>query len=441
MSTEIQSSQIPDTWVSVDWRLQEAFDLGTLPRDLLICGAAGTGKTWGILRFIHCLCKEYPSLRILFARATRAALTESVLVTYEQEILPRTNDQAMASNCQRRVRQNYRYPNGSEIVCGSLDKPNKILSTAWDFVFINETIEATEDAWEALKSRMSRPGRRARFGYLIGDTNPGHPSHWLKQRCDSGITTLWDTRHEANPAMHDGDGWTAAGRKYLAQLDTLTGTRRKRLRDGLWAVGEGLWFDAFDPDKHVSDVAEFDPALPAYLAADPGVTTGAVWFQMRQIEGQWLVTVFGDYLSEGLTAEANAQAMLRMTADLMGEHRTERNYCDPAGGARNPIGPTVIETYRKAGLHFVPWSKANPSVSDGLQFLEGLINPIGGPPRLYVHPRCRRLIDAFASYKRAKRADQWMDYPEDPQHPAEDMIDALRGGCYARRSRNVLKIA
>jgi hypothetical protein len=36
-------------------------------------------------------------------------------------------------------------------------------------------------------------------------------------------------------------------------------------------------------------------------------------------------------------------------------------------------------------------------------------------------------VQAFKGYARAKRQAQWQDYPEDPQHPHEDMIDPIRG--------------
>jgi len=408
----------------VDIRLWRALKTGTLPRDLLVCGPAGTGKTFGLLRFLHCLCRDNDGLRVLIVRQERASLSESVLVTYEQGILPLDKMEAMAIGVQRKYRSHYRYPSGSEIVLGGLDKASKILSTEWDFVFLNESIEATEDSWETLLSRMNRPGRSTKLGYLIGDTNPGHPNHWLKARCDAGRTTLWETLHEANPVMYDGQGWTDAGRQYLDALDKLTGTRRQRLRLGLWAVGEGLWFDSFDPAKHVTEAADYDPHLPVYLGVDPGVHTGAVAFQCNGER----VTVFADYLSEGLTAEENAA---RITATLEGRPLA-KGYCDPAGGARNPIGPTVLDVYRKAGLPLIPWAATNPSVADSLENVERRLNPIGGVPLLTIHPRCKSLINAFLSYRRAKRAEQWMDYPADPQHPAEDLIDALRGGLYAR---------
>jgi hypothetical protein len=63
--------------------------------------------------------------------------------------------------------------------------------------------------------------------------------------------------------------------------------------------------------------------------------------------------------------------------------------------------------------------------------VESLLNPAEGPPRLTIHPRCEILIQAFENYRRARVGGQWRDWPEDPQHPHEDLIDALRGGIKA----------
>ncbi len=48
---------------------------------------------------------------------------------------------------------------------------------------------------------------------------------------------------------------------------------------------------------------------------------------------------------------------------------------------------------------------------------------------LQIHPRCLALKAAFQNYarKRTGRGD-WLDEPADPQHPHEDLMDALRGG-------------
>jgi DNA polymerase III delta prime subunit len=410
----------------VDVRLREALESGTLPKDLLICGPAGTGKTYAILTALHTLLADYRGLRALICRQTRASLTESSLVTLEQEVLPADGMERIAADVLRRVRQAYTYPSGSELVVGGLDNPTRVLSTAWDFIFVNEAIEISEEVWESLGSRLNRPGRDPRFGFLVGDTNPGNPAHWLLSRVKAGRTALWDTAHEANPALHDGRGWTPAGKAYRARLDGLSGTRRARLRDGLWAVGEGLWFDAFDPGRVVTtEAAEYDPSRPVYLAIDPGVFTGAVLFQASGDREHRRANVIADYLAEGRSAAANAAALLALVAERSGG-RLDAAYADPAGGARTAIGPTVADEYRRAGLRLHRWPLA--PVADGLELVESCLHR----GQLTIHPRCEHLTRAFGGYVRARRQNQWMDYPEDPQHPHEDVMDALRGGLFAR---------
>jgi hypothetical protein len=192
----------------------------------------------------------------------------------------------------------------------------------------------------------------------------------------------------------------------------------------------GVWFTDYG-DANITAAAEYDPTLPAHVSIDSGVFTGAVYFQFRDGKNGPLINVFDDYLAEGQSAETNATAILAQLRARCGEAR-RRVSTDSSGGARNPVGPTVIAEYERAGLRgergIEQWPKYPGCVADGLQLIEALVKSSDGSVSLAVHPRCRRLDSAFRSYARAQRAGQWMDYPADPQHPAEDLIDALRGG-------------
>ena len=95
-----------------------ALESGTLPKQLLISGPAGTGKTFAILTLLHCLASDYPGLAILICRQTRVSLTDSALATFEREILPLDEAEHVASGPARLNRHSYKYPNGSEIVLG-----------------------------------------------------------------------------------------------------------------------------------------------------------------------------------------------------------------------------------------------------------------------------------------------------------------------------------
>jgi hypothetical protein len=189
---------------------------------------------------------------------------------------------------------------------------------------------------------------------------------------------------------------------------------------------DGLWFPGFDAARHVSEAAEFDPSLPVHLAIDSGVFTGAVFFQVGRSARVEEVRVFADYLAEARSAEANARAILEV-AGTRCNGRLDLISTDPAGGSRNPVGPTVIAEYERVGLRPLRrWPTG--SVADGLALVESFVQPADGPARLAIHPRCSDTIRAFEGYRRARRAGQWQDHPEDPQHPHEDLIDALRGG-------------
>jgi hypothetical protein len=195
---------------------------------------------------------------------------------------------------------------------------------------------------------------------------------------------------------------------------------------------EAAWFPNFQLDTHVSEDAEFVPNLDVHLAVDTGVFTGAVFFQVISKQmGHGLVDqvrVFADYLSEGKSAEANARA-IRDLAVTRCNGRLQKSTTDPAGNSRNAIGLTVLAEYARSGLILNAWPLGK--VADGLALLDSFVTPSVGPSQLQVHPRCVSLIQAMQCYRRAKRGGQWLDRPDDPQHPYEDLVDALRGGLLA----------
>jgi hypothetical protein len=195
----------------------------------------------------------------------------------------------------------------------------------------------------------------------------------------------------------------------------------------------GVWYSMFDESSHVGTAAKFMPNWPVHLAIDPGVHTGAIWFQaVPRLDGRGhRVTVFADYFAEGLSAESNARAMVEQSRRLCGIGMDRiRVSMDPAGNARTAVGPTVRGEYERAGCQGWNGLESWPvsPKADGLQLVEALLRSADGSVNLTIHPRCRRLITALRCYTRARRADQWMDYPEDPQHPHEDLVDPLCGG-------------
>jgi len=240
-----------------------------------LAGPAGTGKSRGILEKLHLIAEKYPNCRILICRKTRESLSEAALFTYEAMVLPVGHP--CLDGAKRSHRQSYEYPNGSSINVAGLDKPQKIMSTEYDIIYVQEAIECEESDFDFLGTRL-RNGV-VPYQQLLFDCNPDSPSHWLYQNALSGKYIMYDTEHEDNPrwfetAPHTTTApnyefphqskissligrWTDAGLKYIARLDGLSGARKLRLRYGKWAASEGQIYDNFNATIHLRD--HFNP--------------------------------------------------------------------------------------------------------------------------------------------------------------------------------------
>lgn len=224
-------------------------------REVLLVGPAGTGKSRVALEKLNMSALLNPGMRGLIVRKTLVSLGSTALVTWRKFVVP----EAMASGTVSfygggpQEPAGYRYDNGSFIGIGGMDRPMKVMSSEWDIIYCMEATELDIDDWEALLTRL----RNWVISYqqLMADCNPSHPTHWLKARSDNGKVRSIESRHRDNPMLFNQETNlpTEQGKQYLAILDGLTGVRRLRLLDGLWAAAEGLIYEGYDPAIHLVD--------------------------------------------------------------------------------------------------------------------------------------------------------------------------------------------
>ena len=98
-----------------------------------------------------------------------------------------------------------------------------------------------------------------------------------------------------------------------------------------------------------------------------------------------------------------------------------------ASTARTSIGPAAFNEYARVFGERITERWPSHQVVDGLDQMELMLGG-SNEPRILIHPRCTHLVQAFQTYRRAERGGEFLDTPLDPQHPAEDLMDALRGG-------------
>jgi hypothetical protein len=251
--------------------------------EVLVSGPAGTGKSRGCLekmlgcalaggRYEDGVLVEPSEFRGLMLRKTLKSLTSTTLETWRKRV---AKEAIRAGVCKyyggsASEPAQYKFTNGAAVVIGGMDNPDKIMSSDYDLIFVDEATQLSLDDWQACTTRL-RNGAIS-FQQLIGACNPDRPTHWAMERQKTGTLRVLYSKHWENPVyfdrlspedtvtdtdtveVHGGIRYrrTPAGDAYIGgKLAKLTGVRKLRLLDGKWVAAEGLVYESWDPAVHV----------------------------------------------------------------------------------------------------------------------------------------------------------------------------------------------
>lgn len=364
--------------------------------EILMSGAAGTGKSVAALMKIHLTCLNTPNVRALIVRKTHASLAASTLVTFRQKVAA----EAIAARIvyfyggSAQEPAAFRYSNGSVIVVGGLDRATRLLSTEYDLCFVDEAIETTAEDLDTIVTRL-RNGRISRQ-QLIMATNPGAPTHHLKQRANAGRCQLLYSQHEDNPRLYAAGEWTEYGRAYLERLDSLTGARYQRMRWGKWVAAEGLVFESWDPAVHLVDPFPVPAEWTRWWSIDLGYVNPTV-VQCWAEDGDGRLYLYREFYRTKVLVEDHARRILREVTRCVqccktrvGSHQC--GTCDQCVTEWTEPKPRAIITDHDAEdratleRHLrMSTTAAHKGVSDGIQAVQARLKTAGdGKPRLFI---------------------------------------------------------
>lgn len=368
--------------------------------EILIEGPAGTGKTRAVLQKLHWVCEKYPLARILILRDYRIALNETVLVTYESKVLPENHPAKMAGGS-RGHRQRYDYPNGSEIVLGGLDQPERYMSGEYDIIYLAEGTDVKEEGKYEMALTRLRNGR-VPYQQAIVDCNPVGPGHWLNQRPDrqrdndAPVMVRLLSRHTDNPRITD---------EYLSVLRSLSGVRRQRLFEGKWVAAEGLIYD-FERTRHVK-VLDTQYWPRTIVGCDDGTHNPFAMLRAR-IGGDGQIHIEREFYHD---------ASQHGGKGLLEAQKVEAGRSISTGAESIEIDPAAAGlklAYRSAGF---PVRDADNDVIAGISRVADRF----GHDRLTIDPGCVNLIKELEGY-------QWKDNAkkDEPVKENDHAVDALR---------------
>lgn len=349
----------------------------TRASEVVMSGAAGTGKSLACLYRLHLAALNNPDIRCLIVRKTAVSLGATTLVTFRKKVAVEAIRHGVTQwyGGSPQEAAGYRYSNGSVINVGGMDKPEKILSSEYDLVFCDEATELTITDWETIGTRL-RNGQLS-WQQQIAACNPAHPTHWLKQRAEAGQLTMLTSLHRDNPAYVNTDGTlTPQGVDYMAKLDALTGVRKLRLRDGLWASAEGIIYDEWDETVNYLDRFPIPDSWTRWWCVDFGFTNPFV-LQCWAEDPDGRLYLYREIYKTKTLVEDHAKKILDIVAPRgqWTEPRPRAVICDHDAEDR-----ATLERHLRMGT-----VAAKKTVSDGIQAVQTRIRRAGdGKPRLFM---------------------------------------------------------
>jgi phage terminase large subunit len=220
---------------------------------------------------------------------------------------------------------------------------------------------------------------------------------------------LLAARHQDNPTLFDRAGNlldTEDARRRMAALENLSGVRRKRLLEGLWASAEGAVYDMFDSTPGGPHVRkrERSEMKRFFLAIDDGYTNPAVILDIGEdSDGRW--HCFREFYQRGQAREV----VVATAKQWHSEHPTELVAVDEA----------VPELIAQLGA-FVLAKGGKGKIIDGIRKVQDRLKVQGdGLSRYTVDPSCINHINEFESYV-------WKPEQDVPVKDNDHSLDCVR---------------
>jgi hypothetical protein len=244
-------------------------------------GAAGGGKSLGIVMEAFMQALQFPKLQVCLFRKTFPELEVSLIREMHLSVpkdLYHYNESKHTAVL----------PNDSLIKFSHLEHAKSIFEhqgAQYGAIGFDELTHFTFDEWTYLRTR-----NRSKIAWhrsnMFAATNPGGVGHawvkslWIDKKPAPGMDAAHylPEQYSFTPAkITDNPHLLEADPEYLAELDRLPPALRAALREGSWDMFAGQYFDNFSPNRHVGaaptnaqGVIEIPRHWPKWIAIDWG---------------------------------------------------------------------------------------------------------------------------------------------------------------------------
>lgn len=423
--------------------------LAAAEQEVLYGGAAGGGKTYGLLadpmRYFD--NKNYNGLIL---RRTNDELRE--LIWKSQEIYPTAFPGARWAE----KKSQWTFPSGARLWLTYLEREEDVLryqGQAFSYIAFDElTQHATPFAWNYMRSRLRTTDSTLPV-FMRATSNPGGPGHsWVKRMfidpspanksfvatdIDTGKPLLYPEGHAKAgqplfsrrfiPATLKDNPYLYNEGVYEANLLSLPEMQRRQLLEGDWAIADGAAFPEFRVSTHVIDPYDIPSNWRRFRSCDYGYSSHSAvhWFAIDPAY-ETLVVYRELYVSK-LTGRDLAKEILRLERGDSVQYGILDSSC---WHTRGQTGPSIAEEMIAEGCRWRPADRtAGARVAGRNRLHEVLkVKQESGIPGIVFFNHCRQIIaDMQVIPSDPKGSDDI-----DSRYASDHAYDSIRYGVMSR---------
>lgn len=351
-------------------------------------GGARSGKSYSILQLLLQKFLSEDKKEILIARKTLPSLR----ITAYKVFVSLLHDYGFYQKCtHNKTNLTIKYRNNT-VYFLSIDDPEKIKSTEFNYVFLEEANEFAYNDFMILWTRMSAPTVESQPNRMYLALNPSDEFSWVHQKVSN-----WDNIKIIHSTYLDNPFLDTNYRKILEDLKDTDPELYQ-----IYALGEYATLSNIIYKNYEIIPTAIDPlskSYDTYYGLDFGFNhpTAMVRISSRDAETYVKEVIYQTHLTN--------QDLINLITDL-GVNKTSPIYADAAEPAR-------IEEIYRAGYNIHP---AEKKVTDGIDSVKRC--------RLHVHKDSTSLIKEIRTYKWKK--DKNDNILDDPVKFKDDCMDAMR---------------
>ena len=387
--------------------------LSASEREVLYGGAAGGGKSYGLLAdpLRYFANKNFNGLIL---RRTNDELRE--LIWKSQELYPKAYPGAKWQE----KKSQWVFPSGAKLWMTYLEREEDVLryqGQAFSYIAFDElTQHATPFAWNYMRSRLRTTDPELPI-FMRATSNPGGPGHsWVKRMfidpspanksfaatdIDTGDVLSYPEGHEKHgkplfnrrfiPATLKDNPYLYSEGNYEANLLSLPEMQRRQLLEGDWAIADGAAFPEFRTHHHVVEPFEIPSDWRKFRSCDYGYSSYSAvhWFAIDPAF-ETLIVYRELYVSKH-TGRDLAKAILQLERGDQIQYGILDSSC---WHQRGQIGPSIAEEMIAEGCRWRPSDRSAGARVAGRNRLHELLkyDEERKMPGIVFFDTCRQII-------------------------------------------------